>query len=255
MRLRTFLRPILKHVFAPIPAGPNQGLICSKACGAPYRKGTYEAARWEPLAGLVEPGDVFWDVGAHYGYVTLLAHRAVGPAGQVYAFEPSRKNRSFLKGHVRANRAANVEVLPWAFSDTVGKSRFGGGTGSGTRQLGTGRTYVQTHTVDALVASGRCKPPTWLKLDVEGAEVAVLRGAERALRSQPAATLVATHSPTLHADCLNLLEGFGLRCHVPERSQIALAGGVSRMETEILAISPTRAVPEALLTAFLQAGL
>lgn len=247
-RMRKYLRPILKHLVVAIEGGPNKGLLVSRACGPSYQQGTYEGARWVPLSLMIEPGDVFWDVGAHYGYVALFAHRAVGDAGRVYAFEPSRRNRSFLARHVRANRPSNVEVLPYALSDFVGTSNFGGGTGSGTRRLGAGHGRVPVQTVDALVASGTCLPPTWIKLDVEGGEVAILRGAESVLRGQPIAALVETHSPELHAECLQILEGYGYTCHVPTQAHDVAPHDV---RAEILALGPGRSVPEGPLAAFL----
>lgn len=251
MRLRSLLRPVLRHIYAPIPGGPNMGLKCSIACGMAYRAGTYENSRWTTLAPLIHAGDVFWDVGAHYGYVTLLAHRAVGASGTVFAFEPFARNRAFLKGHVKANRANNVTVLPLALADFEGVSRFGGGKGSGTRHLGVGHRQVEVDTIDHLVASGRCEAPTWLKLDVEGAESTVLAGGEQTLRAHPARVLVATHSNEQHDLCLGTLGRLGYTCHVPERSIEALAGGPRHLETEILAIGPGLEVPEEQLQAFL----
>lgn len=247
-RVRKYLRPILKHLMVAIDAGPNEGLLISRACGPSYQHGTYEGARWEPLSQMIEPGDVFWDVGAHYGYVALFAHRAVGEGGRVYAFEPSRRNRSFLARHVRANRPGNVEVLPYALSDFVGTANFGGGTGSGTRRLGEGRGRVPVQTVDALVASGTCQGPTWIKLDVEGGEAAILRGADKVLRDKPVAALVETHSPELHAECLRILKEYGYTCHVPTEAHDVAPDDV---RAEILALGPGRSVPEGPLAAFL----
>lgn len=201
---------------------------------------------------MISPGDVFWDVGAHYGYVTLLAHRRVGPEGRVLAFEPSGRNRSYLTGHVRANRAANVEVLALALADYEGEAKFGGGTGSGTRRLGVGAGTTRVRTMDGLVGTQTCPKPTWIKIDVEGAEAAVLRGAAATMRGQPTLALVATHSNDLHAECLAILSDYGYDCHVPQRSQAALAGGVGTMETEILAIGSGRSAGD--LTRFLTGG-
>ena len=254
MRLRSLARPILKHLVAPIDYGPNKGLLCSRACGRAYRIGVYEQGRWESLGPTIEAGEVFWHAGAHYGYVTLLAHRAVGPEGRVIAFEPHARNRWFARKHLAANRVANADLFPWALSNFTGTAKFGGGRGSGTKRLGAGHATAEVRSVDALVVEG-LRAPTWLKIDVEGGESALLEGAADTLAHRPVLVLVATHSAEQHTRCLELLTAYGYACHVPDRAVATLAAGEGEMDTEILAVGPGRVLDPAHLQAFLTADV
>ncbi len=67
------------------------------------------------------PGDVFVDVGAHLGWYTTLASRAVGDAGKVFAFEPNRKSYELLKKNLAENKCFNVVLEHVAVSDSSGE--------------------------------------------------------------------------------------------------------------------------------------
>ena len=71
--------PLVGRVPVSIAGGPNRGMKWSLASsGNGFRRGTREPERMAFLAALIHPGDVVWDVGAHYGYVALLAARRAG---------------------------------------------------------------------------------------------------------------------------------------------------------------------------------
>src|SRR5688572_4841682 len=148
--VRDLLRRILRHVRVRIPEGPNQGLQWSLAtAGRGYGKGTFERSRVQTIASLIRPGDCFWDIGAHKGYVTLLAARRVGKHGRVYAFEPASANLWYLRRHLRWNGGENVTVVPVAVANFDGLSRFGGGS-SLALQLGKGQEWVTVRSVRSL---------------------------------------------------------------------------------------------------------
>src|SRR5439155_7240762 len=74
--------------------------------------------RWDPeshilreLLRALKPGDVVWDVGANVGMYAMLIARAVGPAGRVCAFEPSRACFGRLQENIDRNRASNVTAF------------------------------------------------------------------------------------------------------------------------------------------------
>jgi hypothetical protein len=68
---------------------------------------------------------------------------------------------------------------------------------------------VEIRSIDSLVATGECRPPTFLKVDVEGAEAALLRGGKKTLQQARPRLLIATHSPAVHTECAHLLCSYG----------------------------------------------
>lgn len=234
MSAKEWLRARTRRVRMRIRGGPNASLLWSVPTRLNFLRGTYEARLAAFVASHVVAGDVFWDIGAHFGYYTLLAARAVGSAGRVYAFEPSARNVWFLEHHLRWNHVSNVHVAPLALGGADGERSFGGrGTGSG--RLGVGGHPVRVRTMDSLVQSGEAQAPTFVKLDVQGAETEVLRGAVHTLSRSPDVLLVvATHAqvgPTIHQDCLDLLRSYQLRVwDHPERKLIVAASHGRRVE-------------------------
>jgi FkbM family methyltransferase len=132
--------------------------------------GFYEYEKQQVIAREVRPGSVFYDVGAHVSFYTLLASSLVGH-GKVFAFEPVPRNVAFLRKHLALNRVSNVEVLEVAVSDTHGRARFQieptGFMGHLSNEGGIG---VLTTTLDSLIQEGRILPPSYIKMDIEGAE-------------------------------------------------------------------------------------
>ena len=167
------------------------------SCEKYYWLGTHEEAIQEALAARVRPGFVVYDVGAHVGFFTLLASRLVGDSGLVYAIEPRPDNLERLRRNVEANGARNVEVVAVAASDREGDAAFimGGSTLEGRLAAGAERSAasVRTATIDALVRDGMT-PPDVIKIDVEGAEGAVIRGASRTIDVRRPILLLEVHS-------------------------------------------------------------
>lgn len=175
--VRRLTDPVVTRVRVPIVGGLNRGAWWSLAsAGSGYASGRRGRAQMEVLAALMRPGDVVWDVGAHHGYVTLLAARIVGPRGAVHAFEPSAANRRRLERHLRWNRATNVRVHGCALADHEGEATFGSAGSSKTMALGGGGECVAVRRADQLVRAGQAASPTFLKIDVEGAEAEAVEG-------------------------------------------------------------------------------
>ena len=209
----------IRSVPLRIRTGPNAGRRWSLAAGGRgIWQGRYEHDRFAALAELVGEGDVFWDIGAHRGYATLLAERLVGPTGSVRAFEPSQDNLWYLRAHLRWNRADRVDVHAAAVADFEGTADFGGEGSSVSHRLGGGSDTVPVRTVSGLVEEEGLEPPTFLKIDVEGAESRVLEGARRTLescandtaRTLPA-LLVSVHSGPQFTACLDVLRALPYR--------------------------------------------
>jgi FkbM family methyltransferase len=145
-------------------------------------------------AETVKPESVVWDVGANMGLFTFAAAGLAGPLGRVYAVEPDATMAHLIRRSARLNpKVAHVDVIPCAVSRSISLARFNiakrsrtsnalegfelGQTG-GIREVET----VLTVTLDWL--SEQIEPPDVLKIDVEGAELAVLIGAARLLKSK-----------------------------------------------------------------------
>jgi len=185
---------------------------------------------------LIRPGDVVWDVGAHIGFVTLAVARRAGPTGSVHAFEPSAQNRALLGRHVRWNGLTNVTVHPFALSDADGESAFGGSGTSKMFALGAGTEVVQVRKAATLVAQGLCARPTFMKLDVEGAEAETLAGALEVL--PPSARLViAMHTREADQRCTALLGDAGFTL-LPSRELEACRRGTWQSDPDLFCVGP-----------------
>lgn len=152
-----------------------------------------------PIFCRVAPGSVVVDVGSFYGYYAMLASRYVGD-GQVIGVEPYPDSFRVLKKNTAG--LANVKVVDMALSDRNGLAklyidRFHPSahsiTLSGSKRS-LGYIMVRSRTLDSLLEDLRIEKIDLLKVDVEGAEAMVLRGAERTLRrSQNVTVVVEAH--------------------------------------------------------------
>lgn len=207
--IRTVTDPLLGVVRVPVLSGVNKGRWWSLvSAGSGYASGRRAGAQMDLIAALLRPGDVMWDVGAHHGYVTLCAARRVGPTGAVHAFEPSAMNRALLARHVRWNRLTNATVHPFALGNRDGEARFGGTGTSKTWALGGGAEVVGIRRASTLVAAGICAPPTFVKMDVEGAEGEAIEGLLDVL-PRTARLVIAVHGREADERCTAALGSAG----------------------------------------------
>ena len=164
-----------------------------------YLHNDYEPITTRAVLAALPAGGVAVDVGANIGYFTCLAARAVGPRGVVHAIEPAPENVEALKRNVRLNGFRNVVVHAVAAADvadvrtlrlTTEVTHHGLYDHPASRTVAEVR--VPTAPLDALVEV----PANLIKVDVEGAEVEVLRGMEGLLRRSPGATVVVEWNPS-----------------------------------------------------------
>jgi FkbM family methyltransferase len=199
--LQRALRPLARSVSAGeglIHAGPAAGLrIDATGRNAGYVLGTSETEVQTWLADILRRGDVFWDLGANIGFFTLLGARLVGPEGTVVAFEPWPQNAEQLQRNAELNGFTQVVTERVAVSSQVGIASFTlpeGRRDAGA--LGAGKSgttiSVPTTTMDAY-AAGAARPPNVVKIDVEGAELDVLRGGLSMLAAHRPILLVEVH--------------------------------------------------------------
>jgi len=167
--------------------------------------GTYEADKQRLFAEHVKPGMVVYDIGANVGFYTLLASRLIGPTGHVYSFEPLPRNVGYLECHIALNGLGNVSVTSAAVSDYDGRARFKESHPAMGGLSEDGELEVVTVRLDSL----DLRQPDVLKIDVEGAEAEVLRGALETLSRHRPTIFLATHGVTPHGACVSLLSGLG----------------------------------------------
>lgn len=148
--------------------------------------GSHEKAALARFLGLLRPGQTVVDVGANVGLYTLAAARAVGPGGRVVAFEPEPRNCARLQRNVEANGHANVTVVQAAVGEASGRARLYLGGDSGVHSLLAERAGGPAVEVEVVALDEYCEReglvPDVVKVDAEGAELAVLRGLRRTLR-------------------------------------------------------------------------
>jgi FkbM family methyltransferase len=182
------------------------------------------------LCHLVRPGDVVYDCGANLG---LYCRYLIGSleAGRVIAFEPSPDNRALLAQNLALGGIADrVTVMPMALGDEDGMAEFqvddmqsasgtlskvtGGEPCVGRKNLGLGPLIEQVlcRKLDTLVAEAGLPPPDAIKIDVEGAEGLLLRGAAGLLREHGPRLLIELHGPEMARDVVVQLDRLGYTC-------------------------------------------
>lgn len=182
--------------------------------------GSYEFDKQNQLTQLLTPGAVFFDVGAHVGFYTLLAASRVGSEGRVFAFEPFPRNTAFLEKHLRLNHVENATLFKAAVADTPGSAHFQEGEASSMGHIAdTGTITVEQVSLDSLYEAGRLPLPDFIKIDVEGAELRVLEGARRILTEGQPTLFLATHGAAVHRNCLSLLDSLGYDCSALEEDR------------------------------------
>jgi FkbM family methyltransferase len=130
-----------------------------------------------------EAGDAVIDAGACFGDTALSFAQAVGPDGRVHAFEPMPRQRAVLKRNLDRNAelARHIEVHPFATLDTSRKTLRFADAGVAARLSDEGEIAVQTIAIDDFVRDSDVRP-TYIKMDIEGAESLALNGARETLR-------------------------------------------------------------------------
>jgi len=163
-------------------------------CSHSILREDFEDPEWRFVARYLAPGMTVLDIGAHHGFYSLLASVKVGPAGRVVAFEPSPREREKLLRNLAVNGYTNVRVEECALADAAGQQELivVGGINTGCNSLRrpdvkepTSPVAVQVETLDSYLAAHPLPPIDFIKLDAEGAELAILKGSQKLLQQRP----------------------------------------------------------------------
>lgn len=183
--------------------------------------GTYEPRVSEYILSKIGRGSVFYDIGANAGYFSLIAARVVGPEGRVIAFEPVPGNAELISEQLELNGLKGVsEVRRIAIANENKRSRFVISETNANSHLGDIPTdapqgnsngvdiEVKSITLDSVVENSRL--PSFIKMDIEGAEVLALQGAQMLLSSERKPILmISVHSAKLENETKALMIRYG----------------------------------------------
>ena len=251
---RIGVRDALGRTALPVLTGPGRGLR--------VRVGDSNirvAHRGEPrteaaLLELLSPGDVFYDIGANIGWYSLLAARKLGAEGRVVAFEPVLENAHYAQQNALMNGFENMIVVPVAVTDRDGWIEFllqGSLRGrlakddferqAEMRARGnfreTGRTLVPATRLDSWRAEAGERAPTVVKIDVEGAELGVLRGMRETIAAAQPTLLIELHST--REEVTDEVESHGYTHRIVE-SDLPTRQAPRMFGTHLLATPPSR---------------
>lgn len=200
-----------------------------------YKYGSFEEATTRALAKQVRlgPGDIALDIGANIGWYSVLLDRLASPGASVLAFEPDPLNFRLLQENLALNATTKVEAIQSAVADADTTMRL---YLYGTKNLGRhsllpinqGQSVeVKTVAMDALLTGRgyRFEQVKFIKMDVEGYELFVLKGMPRLLQSVP--LIFMEYSPeTMRrnqidpCELLRLMSHNGFSPHTAEREEL-----------------------------------
>lgn len=222
--LRNIQRFILKNIspkaefMHQIDWGPAKGLnlLISLPHDKEMWKGTYEEGFCWRLGKAIQNGDICYDIGAFRGYTAGVM--ALAGADQVLSFEPMPKNQQKILQLIENNPKLPIQLVKKAVSCSVEEHLLQINQDESMNQLVQGKQEtdkaclsVETTTVD-LTAEKTGLWPDILKIDVEGWEELVLRGAQAALKKSVRAVFLEIHNRQAEERCLALLEAAGFAC-------------------------------------------
>ncbi len=193
-------------------------------------EGRYEPAKIAAVQRLLEPGMTFVDAGSNKGDFALIGAKVMNDEGRVLAFEPAPENAHWIRASIELNGYESISLFEFALSDTEGRVPLYLGEWSGWHSIvpkgEPGKSIeVETRTLDSVLAETDDPHVDVLKIDVEGAELQVLRGASETLGdSRLFAVLVELHlghgvDPN---EVWDLLAGHGFRFFDPEDLDVEL---------------------------------
>lgn len=177
---------------------------------------------------LIRDGDVVWDVGANIGVYTRVI-RQWFHAGPIVAIEPMADNFALLEANIALGGLRDVTALRLALSDRSGEETLqvddvtsgtavldsvaGGEASAGRRAAGLPPVTerVKLERLDDLIARDHLPPPAMMKIDTEGAEVHVLRGAMETLKAHRPRLSIALHGVDKATGTIEVLDAAGYR--------------------------------------------
>lgn len=172
---------------------PGSRPVHPKHATAADKNRRYDALQVQLFSTDLSEGDVAVDVGSHAGQYAIIMAARCGASGTVIAFEPDPHARQRFERNLKLNpRIKRPTVEPMALSDTAGTAvlySHGGNSQSSLARSGIGGAFpeqiqVPLMRLDDYLDQKRLPVPRWVKIDAEGAEIRILMGAPKLLRSE-----------------------------------------------------------------------
>lgn len=192
------LAEISKTAGIEFPRKPSDSTFASVLMMASYLAGFHEREVIRTYSQILKPGMIAVDVGAHGGYHTVRFSKLVEPHGRVIAFEPSRDSFAALVRNVNRKGISNVRTEQAAIWNQRGMIElFSGATSAGNSVVipRAESHRVRSISLDEYFEGNKIGTPNLVKIDVEGAEVAVLEGMEGLIKSSPGITVIIEFFP------------------------------------------------------------
>ena len=210
------LLPSGVQVWRQIEEGAAKGLWMkvNPRTAAQLCRGEAETGIQKILTEHLRPGMVFYDGGANIGFFSLVAARLVGETGKVFAFEPESEIVERLRENRRRNGFSWIDVEEAALYSRSGQIRFYRASALASPDRGTGRVMEQETATEGISVRAialddfvREHPaPDLIKVDVEGAETEVLRGANNLLGRRRPMIVCELHSAECDVAVREILE-------------------------------------------------
>jgi FkbM family methyltransferase len=171
---------------------------------------------------LLKKGMNVIDIGAHIGTYSILAAEKVGPAGKVVSVEPEPRNYEQLKKNIELNKFKNVITKNMALSDHEGLEKLylnidnSGGHSLTFQKDKNSYINVTVKTLDNLIEELNLKKIDIIKIDAEGSEIPILKGAEKTLKNNPDMKIIvaAEHYPSQAEEVREFLNSVGLEARI-----------------------------------------
>jgi FkbM family methyltransferase len=213
------MRRVAERQFRAMPGGQDRWRFDGRYHDFPFE--SIEPHVYEWISQRVNSDTQFYDVGAFIGYHTLCAAKRVGRNESVFAFEPAPSNVEVLEHNLELNHISNrVRVFPVAVGDADRKAvsfylRAGDPSTHSLARIEKldhvanpelTEVGITVRSIDSIVAETR-RPPTLMKIDVEGAECRVIAGAIETMREHRFPIICAVHPPWLQqlGDTIDIL--------------------------------------------------
>ncbi len=184
--------------------------IDATSAASAFYFGRFDFWEFSFLEHFLRPGDHVVDVGANVGVYTLFMAGLVGKGGRVIACEPDPINRDRLSINIQRNGFEQVRIVPQAVGERPGTVRFRSGADSVSQVSSNGDLEVEVTTLDGLCAD---QSPRFIKVDVEGYETFVVRGASTLCQGEnPPIWLLEMIPPfptASRSDLIDLLTAWG----------------------------------------------
>lgn len=201
--------PFVEQRLVQLTQNKSSDNFCVKIVPNNYQYPKSTSGEDKVMRNFVKNGDVVFDIGAHFGFYTLLLSELVGEKGKVFAFEPNSELLPSLK--MTINSLANIELFSIALSDKEGAVNLFVPEDASMASLSdwTHGIAGNVHKVacvmkrlDDLIEEGIVSFPQFIKCDVEGAELSIFKGAPKILNRTDAPVILSENN-ALAAESFN----------------------------------------------------